>query len=593
MKLFRKQIVIASILAALAGVTSVMGQDAKAVPTQPVESRQEKDSRLAWWRDARFGMFIHWGVYAALAGSYEGKDCSGAGEWIMYEKEIPVAKYRAFSKQFNPVNYTPEEWVIMAKKAGMKYIVLTSKHHEGFALFDSKVTDWDVVDATPYGKDLIKPLADACHKHGMKFGFYYSQAQDWTHPGGGAYKAKWDEAQKGDFAKYINEIAIPQVREILSNYGKIDIIWWDTPAQMTPELAAPLYKLAHELQPGIITNDRLGGGFDGDSATPEQYIPSTGYADGRDWEVCMTLNNTWGYSEHDKNWKSPETVIKNLVDIASKGGNYLINMGPKADGSVPQATVDCFREVGKWMHINGEAIYGTTASPFRKLPWGRCTKKISPTGVTLYLHVFNWPENGTLFLPGLRNEAVCANTMWDPIPVSTSLTEDGMVVKVPGRIPGNLERPEVISVELKGILTVDPVIARYDGSHDFEIPVSDADLTGSLNVEQKDGNIENIGYWTNEDSTATWCFKLKNAGKFELSAPVAAEGDSTLEVSINDDYKETLTIAKTGSYSNFRKGVRLAVYDFPANKEIKLTLRPVKGKWSPINLRNISAKKID
>lgn len=507
----------------------------------------------------------------------------------MYNMDIPVAKYKPYSQKFNPVNYSPEQWVIMAKKAGMKYIVITSKHHEGFALFDSKVTDWDVVDATPYGKDLIAPLADACRKHGMKLGFYYSQAQDWNHPGGGAYKAKWDDAQKGDFAKYIDEIAIPQVREILSNYGDIAIIWWDTPAQMTPELAAPLYALAKELQPAIIMNNRLGGGFKGDSETPEQFIPSTGYANGRDWEVCMTLNKTWGYSEHDKNWKSPETVIKNLVDIVSKGGNYLINMGPKADGSIPEATVDCFREVGEWMHINGQAIYGTTASPFKKLSWGRCTKRIDPDGVTLYLHVFNWPEDGTLFLPGLMNEVECATTMWDPVVVKTKNIENGVLVKVPGRTPGKLERPEVLSLKLKGILQVNPVIMTYTDDN-FVLNVSDAELNGSVKIEQKNKE-DNIGFWTGEKDTVAWVFKVTKGGTFELASTAACEGDTVLEILLNGESKGTVSIPTTNGYTKFDAKVSLPTLELPPNKTITLTLRPVKDKWSPLNLRDIQVKK--
>lgn len=586
---------VAALLAAWVSVSPLASAAAETksqpVITQPVESKAERDARMAWWREAKFGMFIHWGVYAALAGSHNGKQTGGAGEWILYDMEIPVADYKAYSEKFNPVNYTPEQWVIMAKKAGMKYIVITSKHHDGFALFDTKVSNWDVVDATPYGKDLIAPLAEACHKHGMKFGFYYSQAQDWTHPGGGAYKNKWDDAQKGDFAKYVNEIAIPQTREILSNYGKIDIIWWDTPANMTPELAEPLFKLAHELQPGIIMNDRLGGGFHGDSATPEQHIPTTGYADGRDWEVCMTLNNTWGYSAHDQNWKSPERVIKNLVDIASKGGNYLINMGPMADGSVPEATVECFREVGNWMHINGESIYNTTASPFKKLSWGRCTKRLESDGVRLYLHVFDWPEDGTLLLPGLRNDVLSANLLWEPVPVGTQIDDSGVWVKVPGRPPGNLERPEVISLKLKGVLNVESIPLVFDGSKDFEFAASEAELTGKVIVEQKAGK-DNIGYWTDSKDSFSWSFKLKNTGKFELFSSVASQGDTTIEVVVGD-MVSPVKIKSTGSYDKFGEPISLGVFEFKADQTIQLLIRSADAAWSPVNIRDIKAKKLE
>ncbi|HEX29781.1 TPA: alpha-L-fucosidase, partial [Candidatus Poribacteria bacterium] len=355
---------------------------------------ETKDERMRWWRHARFGMFIHWGVYAVPAGVYKGEQIPGIGEWIMHRARIPVAEYKEFAKRFNPVKYDPEEWVLLAKWAGMRYIVITSKHHDGFALFDSKVTDWDVVDATPYGEDLLKPLVEAARKHDMKIGFYYSQAQDWCHPGGAAAGGHWDEAQNGDMDEYIRKIAVPQVREILTNYGTIDIIWWDTPVDMTRERAEMLLPLL-DLQPNIVVNNRLGGGIEGDFGTPEQHIPDEGIP-GKDWEVCMTMNDTWGYKSYDHNWKSTETLIHNLVDIASKGGNYLLNIGPTAEGLIPEPSVIRLREIGRWMSVNSVSIYGTTASPIGRPPWGRCTRKVTDKGTNLYLHVFDWPSDGKL-----------------------------------------------------------------------------------------------------------------------------------------------------------------------------------------------------
>lgn len=418
------------------------------------ETEAERDARMKWWREARFGLFIHWGVYAVPAGTYKGEKIPSIGEWIMLNARIPVAEYAKFARQFNPVKYNPDEWVQLAKTAGMKYVVITSKHHDGFALFDSKVTDWDVADATPYGKDLLKPLAEACRKHGLKLGFYYSQAQDWHHAGGAAArKGHWDAAQDGDMNDYIKNIAAPQVREILTNYGDIAILWWDTPVDMTKERADMLLPLI-KLQPGIITNNRLFRGdpaYAGDTDTPEQHIPAKGIP-GRDWEVCMTMNDTWGYKSYDDNWKSTGTLLHNLVDIASKGGNYLLNVGPTSEGLISQSSINRLREIGKWMKINGESIYSTTASAFDTLTWGRCTKKSTRSGATLYLHVFDYPENGRLIVPGLRNQVDGARLLANGKVLATSRSGDDVIIELPGNPPDPYDT--VIALEVRGKLDI-------------------------------------------------------------------------------------------------------------------------------------------
>ena len=444
------------------------------------QTSTSNDQRMNWWREARFGMFIHWGVYAVPAGTYKGQKINRIGEWIMNRGKIPVAEYQQFAKEFNPVKYDPDAWVRMAKDAGMKYIVITSKHHDGFALFDSKASTWDIADATPYKKDLLKPLAEACRKHGIKLGFYYSHAQDWNNPGGAAAKkattegwanpdsakidayteansGHWDPAQTTKtMAQYIDDVAVPQVKEILSNYGDIAVLWWDTPTGMTDEFAEKLNAVL-KLQPNIITNDRLKRpNFPGDFKTPEQRIPNLSELDGKDWETCMTMNETWGYKSYANNWKSLKTIIQNTVDIASKGGNYLLNVGPKADGTFPQESIDLLKGMGEWMKINGESIYGTKASPFGLFTWGRCTKKENGSTTTLYFSVFDWPKDGKLIIPGLKNEITSAKLLADNTALKTEKNEDGIVIKIPEKaIDPNVT---VIKVEVKG--AVEPVSTK-------------------------------------------------------------------------------------------------------------------------------------
>ena len=348
-------------------------------------------------------MFIHWGLYAIPAGEWNGR--TDYGEWIRNNARIPIDTYDRFLPQFNPTKFDPDAWVRLAKQAGMQYIVITTKHHDGFALFDSNATTWDVM-ATPYGRDIIGQLADACRRGGIRLGLYYS-IMDWHHPD---YlpRREWELAARpetgADFDRYVAFMK-GQLSELLRNYGPVGVLWFDGQWEgtWTADRGRDLYQYVRGLQPSIIVNNRAGGGA-GDFGTPEQEIPATGMP-GVDWETCMTMNRNWGFNRADTDFKSAQTLVRNLVDIASKGGNFLLNVGPTAEGEFPAESVERLQQIGDFMRVAGESIHGTQASPFPSLPWGRCTQRRLDADTTrLYLHVWDRPDDGMLVVPGLLND---------------------------------------------------------------------------------------------------------------------------------------------------------------------------------------------
>ena len=557
------------------------------------ETAEQRDARMEWWREARFGLFIHWGVYSVPAGTYKGERIDGIGEWILLRAKIPIAEYKSYAQDFNPVHYDPKAWVKMAKDAGMKYIVITSKHHDGFALFDSKVTDWDIADASPYGKDLLKPLVEEAKKEGIKIGFYYSQAQDWTHPGGAksGYKEGeyWDEAHAGSFDDYLKEIAYPQAKEILTNYD-IDILWWDTPRWMNKERAELLRPLI-ALRPGLITNNRLGGGYKGDSDTPEQHVPATGI-EGRDWEVCMTMNHTWGYKSYDDDWKSTEDLLHKLIDIASKGGNFLLNVGPKPDGTIPQASIDRLAEIGGWMDVNSESIYGTAASPFRRPWWGRCTRKELENGDTrLYLQVFDWPEDNLLVVP-VNNEAVqCYSLSGNKETFEVEKAEEGLVVRLTGEAADEISSVVVLDIK---------------GSPDVPNQNITQNETGVLLLSPEKGDLENRGYvssnharlirdtefsyitWKEIRTWMEWPIEIGADTVFDVYVKIATtSADNKITIEVGEEKKE-FQLPDTNGLDSFQE-VRIGTINIPGGTST-LTVKGESDKWQECYMSDIELR---
>jgi alpha-L-fucosidase len=412
---------------------------------QAMQDDEEREARLKWFHEAKYGFFINWGLYSIPAGEWKGTPIEGIGEWIMNRAKIPVTEYEQLAKQFNPEKFNADEWAQLAVDAGMKYVVFDCKHHDGFALYHSKVSKYNCYDATPWKRDPFKELQTACDKRGLKLCFYYSQAQDWHEPNGAGNSWDFPPNDQKDFDQYFCDKSIPQVKELLTSYGPIGLIWFDTPVLMKPERCKQLVDLVRSLQPDTLINSRLGpGGLQdyqsrGDNEIPGAVTPGA-------WETAATINDTWGFKKDDHNWKPAEDICFKLVDIVSKGGNYLLNVGPDGNGAIPQPSQDILRKVGAWLKVNGEAIYGAGRTPFGdelgnpipgktdkrgrqvydvKKDW-RCTTKPGK----LYIHFFKWP--GEKFeLQGVKGRIQQVYLLTDRHPLCFSQADDSLSITLP------------------------------------------------------------------------------------------------------------------------------------------------------------------
>jgi alpha-L-fucosidase len=535
------------------GASAVRAQQIFTVNPETGETQEQFAKRTEWWRIAKFGMFIHWGVYAVPADSSQ-----GAAEWYFYnhtspdpttgqQQHLQVSEYEKFASQFNPVKFDAKKWVQIAKNAGMKYIVITSKHHDGFDMYDSKLSDYTVAKATPWKHDPMKDLARECKRQGLTFCFYHS-IMDWHHPD---YlpRRDWDTRPTAgaDLNKYIDYME-GQLRELLTNYGRIGIIWfdggWEHNAEQ--ERSMEVVKLIRSLQPGIIINDRIN--LPEDYSTPEQTIPANALPGGRLWETCMTMNDTWGYAKNDNNWKPADDLIHKLCDIASKGGNFLLNVGPTGEGEIPDASVERLARVGAWMKVNSASIYGTSRSPFRRVSFdGRCTTR----GNRLYLQVFKWPDQG-LVLRGLQSKVVSATALDGKERLTVSTTPDGLSISRPTRID---PVATVVELKLDGAPKVEDqtAVSRPQADGTVSMRAADAEVHGNTAKYEQGNGDDNIGYWTDKADYVTWNFEAPDGG-YGVDLTWACEpGTEGSEYSIEIDGNRVLTstVEATSKWQDF------------------------------------------
>lgn len=541
-------------------------------------SKQE----MQWFTNAKFGMFIHWGPYSIFEGEWNGRQVPVGenAEWIMQKLQIPVEEYRKVAATFNPVRFNAEEWTDLAQNAGMKYLVITSKHHDGFAMYDSEVSDYNIVDYTPFKKDPMKALSKACAKKDIRFCFYYSHREDWDEPY--AYGNFWDfetsqqsgyeyEQKKAKyFESYLEEKAKPQLKELLTNYGPIGLVWFDR-GMYTPEQGYEFIKIIRDIQPKCLVNGRVGN-YNLELIGDYQNLSDNGIpASGVDeyWETPQTLNETWGYSRFDTLWKSPTEVIHRLAEIVSKGGNYLLNIGPKGDGSIPEASINILKEVGKWMDKNSESIYETSASPLALHDWGFCTAKDS----VLYLHVTNWPENNTLEIDGLKTKIIEAKTLVGNKNLLIKQTDSECAVDLNKLEPDAYNT--VLKIKLESLPEVAPIVISVEKNDTVLLDNMTVSTLGKTKKRYNRRGKLFISKWNSPGDKASWILDVQKPGKYKLeitySAPETNVG-SKYSVKAGENVLSA-KIEKTGLDFDY-KTFNLGEIDFPTSGKSEIIVDP-------------------
>ena len=478
------------------------------------------------FREGKYAMFIHWGIYSQLANTWKGKTFYGIGEWLMNKSmaNIPVAEYMAAASSFHPDHFDAKAIVQLAKDAGMRYIVITSKHHDGFSMFHSKVNAFNIVEATDFNRDPMIELAKACKEGGIGFGFYYSQNQDWTYPGGNGGPKTDASGREKTFDDYFWEKCYPEVEQITTQYGPIELVWFDTPGGMDKKYAQKLVELVHKNQPGAYVSGRVGHGLGdystlGDMEVPRQNVPGL-------WEAVDVTNDSWGYAWYDNNWKSAREVLSRILSTIGRGGTYMLNVGPKPDGTIPEPASLALRRAGAWIRKYPQAVYKAQASPWgHALPWGDATLQ----GNKISLLIYHWPADGELFVPGLTGRIKSINLLKSTGKQPLKYSVEGKWLKI--------NTPLVASDPLVSVIEVDleekPVMEKMfgvDPTMETIIPVDFAKAEECNKIGKS--WMEKFGEWKHVDQVGQWNDKshlfyeidVAKPGYYQVDLNYAGEG---------------------------------------------------------------------
>jgi len=556
----------------------------------PVTSVSERNKLFD---ESNFGMFIHWGLYSHLAGEWEGKTYYGIGEWLMSSRvaDISPEEYKEVAKAFNPTHFSAMDIAQLAKDAGMKYIIITSKHHEGFAMFDSEVSDFNIVDATPFGRDPMKELSKACDELGLGFGFYYSHNQDWTAPGGFRGPDHFDDGSPATFNDYFYNKCMPQVKEICTNYGDIDFIWFDTPGDMDKHMVFELADLVRELQPNAMMCSRIGYGLGDYNTLGDMEVPPvnvTGL-----WEACDTNNDSWSYAWYDSNFKGSKEILHRLISTVARGGTYLFNVGPNGMGEIPEAGVKFLKAAGQWIKKYPQVVYDAGASPWgHALPWGDVTTQDH----SLFLSVFDWPQDGKLYLPGINSEILSAKILGgdSPEPITFEKNDDWLVLDLPYE-PADAS-VSVIEVQLNtkaDEIEVDGALGVYP-NHSTLLLTELAEVTGAEKASIR--WMEKFGEWKKTtqvtqwqtDGKAEWTVNVKSPGYYHINLNHKGEGRLAWRIVTDEGALVQNQQRATEAYQFHPMGV----LQFKEAGKHRVTVSLVDGDMATSSLKSISIEPI-